>query len=104
MYGSFNPWLRFGAQTRSNDSAQYKINEAILRAQLLDGSYMVGQPVVAEESLVVVVERRRAERCADVIKLDHTGVWRNSKHTGTTPGRALYGPGWDGTRRVAPGR
>ena len=33
-----------------------------------------------------------------------TGVWRNSKHTGATPGRAVYGPGWDGTRRVAPVR
>jgi N-acyl-D-aspartate/D-glutamate deacylase len=33
-----------------------------------------------------------------------TGVWRNSKHTGATPGRAVYGPGWDGTRRGAPAR
>jgi hypothetical protein len=28
-------------------------------------------------------------------------VWRAGKHTGATPGRALYGPGWDGVRRVA---
>jgi dihydroorotase/N-acyl-D-amino-acid deacylase len=31
------------------------------------------------------------------------GVWRNNKHTGKTPGRAVYGPGWDGQQRgVAP--
>jgi len=28
-------------------------------------------------------------------------VWRNGKHTGAMPGRALHGPGWDGVRRVA---
>ena len=27
-------------------------------------------------------------------------VWRNDKHTGRTPGRAVYGPGWDGQRRA----
>jgi N-acyl-D-amino-acid deacylase len=27
------------------------------------------------------------------------GVWRNNKHTGATPGRAVYGPGWDGVKR-----
>ena len=32
------------------------------------------------------------------------GVWRNNKHTGATPGRAVYGAGWDGQRRVAPGK
>ncbi len=31
------------------------------------------------------------------------GVWRDNKHTGATPGRAVYGPGWDRQRRtVAP--
>ena len=29
-------------------------------------------------------------------------VWRDGKHTGATPGRALHGPAWDGVRR-APG-
>jgi N-acyl-D-amino-acid deacylase len=29
------------------------------------------------------------------------GVWRNNKHTGATPGRAVYGAGWDGERRSA---
>jgi N-acyl-D-amino-acid deacylase len=29
------------------------------------------------------------------------GVWRNNKHTGKTPGRAVYGPGWDGQKRGA---
>jgi dihydroorotase/N-acyl-D-amino-acid deacylase len=28
-------------------------------------------------------------------------VWRDGKHTGATPGRALYGPAWDGTKRTA---
>jgi N-acyl-D-amino-acid deacylase len=28
-------------------------------------------------------------------------VWRNGKHTGATPGRALYGPAWDGVKRGA---
>jgi N-acyl-D-amino-acid deacylase len=28
------------------------------------------------------------------------GVWRNNVHTGKTPGRAMYGPGWDGVRRA----
>ncbi len=32
------------------------------------------------------------------------GVWRNNKHTGATPGRAVYGAGWDGQRRAAPGK
>lgn len=27
------------------------------------------------------------------------GVWRNNRHTGATPGRAVYGAGWDGQRR-----
>ena len=27
------------------------------------------------------------------------GVWRDNKHTGATPGRAVYGAGWDGQRR-----
>ena len=27
-------------------------------------------------------------------------VWTNGKHTGATPGRAVYGPGWDGQRRT----
>jgi dihydroorotase/N-acyl-D-amino-acid deacylase len=26
-------------------------------------------------------------------------VWRNGKHTGATPGRALYGPAWNGVKR-----
>ena len=30
------------------------------------------------------------------------GVWRNNKHTGKTPGRALYGAGWDGQKRAVP--
>ena len=29
------------------------------------------------------------------------GVWRNNKHTGKTPGRAVYGPAWDGQKRLA---
>jgi N-acyl-D-amino-acid deacylase len=29
------------------------------------------------------------------------GVWRNNKHTGKTPGRAVYGRGWDGQKRGA---
>ena len=29
------------------------------------------------------------------------GVWRNNTHTGKTPGRAVYGPGWDGQTRSA---
>lgn len=29
------------------------------------------------------------------------GVWRNNKHTGKTPGRAVHGPGWDGQTRSA---
>jgi N-acyl-D-aspartate/D-glutamate deacylase len=28
-------------------------------------------------------------------------VWRDGKHTGAKPGRALYGPGWDGVKRAA---
>lgn len=28
-------------------------------------------------------------------------VWREGKHTGATPGRALYGPAWDGVKRAA---
>ncbi|MBC7844317.1 MAG: amidohydrolase family protein [Gemmatimonadaceae bacterium] len=28
-------------------------------------------------------------------------VWRNNTHTGKTPGRAVYGPGWDGQTRGA---
>ena len=27
------------------------------------------------------------------------GVWRNNKHTGATPGRAVHGPAWDGQVR-----
>ena len=30
-----------------------------------------------------------------------TAVWRNGKHTGATPGRAVYGAGWDGQVRTA---
>jgi len=30
------------------------------------------------------------------------GVWRDGKHTGATPGRALRGPAWNGTRTGAP--
>ena len=30
-----------------------------------------------------------------------TAVWRNNTHTGAKPGRAVYGPGWDGQRRMA---
>jgi N-acyl-D-amino-acid deacylase len=31
------------------------------------------------------------------------GVWRNNTHTGKTPGRAVYGPAWDGqVRGVTP--
>ncbi|MFN8581075.1 MAG: D-aminoacylase [Gemmatimonadaceae bacterium] len=29
-------------------------------------------------------------------------VWRDGKHTGATPGRALYGPGWDGQKVRTP--
>lgn len=29
------------------------------------------------------------------------GVWRDNKHTGATPGRAVHGAGWDGQRRAA---
>jgi len=29
-------------------------------------------------------------------------VWRNGKHTGAKPGRALHGAGWDGQTRAAP--
>ncbi len=29
-----------------------------------------------------------------------TAVWRNNKHTGATPGRAVYGAGWDGQKRA----
>jgi dihydroorotase/N-acyl-D-amino-acid deacylase len=28
------------------------------------------------------------------------GVWRNNKHTGAKPGRAVYGAGWDGIKRT----
>lgn len=27
-------------------------------------------------------------------------VWRDGKHTGAKPGRALYGPAWDGQKRA----
>jgi len=33
-----------------------------------------------------------------------TAVWRNNQHTGATPGRAVYGAGWDGQKRGAPTR
>ncbi|MFN8570612.1 MAG: D-aminoacylase [Gemmatimonadaceae bacterium] len=31
-------------------------------------------------------------------------VWRDGKHTGATPGRALYGAGWDGQKRGSAAR
>ena len=31
-------------------------------------------------------------------------VWQNGKHTGAKPGRAVYGPAWDGQKRVSAAR
>ena len=47
-----------------------EIDELVLRRELLDRGDVIRQSVVAEVAVVVVVERLRSERRAEVIELD----------------------------------
>src|SRR5688500_7844185 len=46
------------------------VDELVARAKLLDGGDVIEEPVVAEVSVVIVVERLGAERRPEVVELD----------------------------------
>src|SRR5690242_10477564 len=55
----------------SEDPHSIEIDKLVLRRQLLDRRDVIGQAVVTEIAVIVVVERFRAERRAEVVELDH---------------------------------
>ena len=61
---------REAAARMPEDPDAIEIDELVLRGELLDGRDVIGQPIIAEVAVVVVVKCLRAERRAEVIELD----------------------------------
>src|SRR5206468_13113881 len=53
------------------DPDTIEVDELVLRRELLDRRDVIGKAVIAEVAVIIVVERLRAERRAEVIELDH---------------------------------
>lgn len=74
------------------------------RGMLKEGNYadiVIFDPATVVDKATFDKPHQLAIGVRDVF-VNGVGVWRNNKHTGALPGRALYGAGWDGQKRGAP--
>ena len=74
------------------------------RGLLKEGSFadiVIFDPATVTDNATFTQPHQLSTGVRDVF-VNGVAVWTNGKHTGARPGRAVYGPAWDGQRRTLP--
>ena len=97
-YARTDPVLTLEDAVRKMTSATAQILGLRDRGLLKEGMFadiVIFDPATVIDNATFEKPHQLSSGIRDVF-VNGVGVWRNGKHTGATPGRALRGPGWNG--------
>jgi len=97
-YARTDPVLTLEDAVRKMTSATAQILGLRARGLLKEGMFadiVIFDPATVIDNATFEKPHQLSSGIRDVF-VNGVGVWRNGKHTGATPGRALRGPGWNG--------